>query len=226
MRKSRVKLCAITIGEAPRPDLWDEIAQNLKFPFETVHKGLLDDPNIIPSLQISNPDPDALVTQLKNGSMVWISSSKAHQALSLLAGTIMRKDKPHALIILCTAIHDLGEEINQIALFPGNLIRNMIMNQRKDPVGIILPDKGQWPSLDPLLSEKDAILYDLMPPGRPEDFQNAGKFLKNKGAQSVALHCLAYPLSAITYLSPVFRNAVFHPRKLIIESLNNRFALT
>jgi len=224
MRKCPVKLCAITIGESPRPELWDDIAQNLRFPFKAYHLGLLDDPQNIPSLQVQNHGLNALVTQLNNGSTVWISSSKAHQALSRMAqNIIVRKDTPHALIILCTAIHDLGREVNKIALYPGTLIRETILNQSEDPIGIILPDKGQWPSLDPALSEKDVILYDLMPPGRGEDFQKAGDFLKNKGARCIALHCMAYPLSAITCLSPVFGNAVAHPGQLIIEALNNRF---
>lgn len=223
MRKSPVKLCAITIGESPRPELWDDIAQNLRFPFKAYHLGLLDDPQNIPSLQVQNHGLNALVTQLKNSSTVWLSAPKAHSALSLLASRIMREDKPDALVILCTAIHDLGREVNKIALYPGTLIRETIVNQGKNPMGIILPDKSQWPSLDPSLSKKDVIIYDLMPPGRGEDFQKAGDFLKDKGARYIALHCMAYPLSVITYLSPVFGDAVAHPGQLIIEALNNRF---
>jgi len=223
MRKSPVKLCAITIGASPRPDLWDEIAQNLSFPFEVIHKGLLDDPQNIPSLLVHKTGSDALVTQLKNGGTVWISSSKAHQALSRLVPHILHNEKPDALVILCTAIQNLEVDSKNLVLSPGLMIRETIVNQGKNPMGIILPDKGQWPSLDPELSNEEAILYDLMPPGRDDDFKRAGVFLKDKGARSVALHCMAYPLSDITYLSPVFGDAVAHPRKLIIEALNNRF---
>jgi len=223
MRKSPVKLCVLSIGESPRPELWDEIAQNLSFPFETVHKGLLDDPQTVAFLRIPKPGPDALVTQLQSGNTVWISSPKAHQALSRMVPHILHNEKPDALVILCTAIQNLEVDSKNLVLSPGIMIREMIVNQGKNPIGIILPDKGQWPSLDPALSVKDVILYDLMPPGRDDDFKRSGAFLKDHGARSVVLHCMAYPLSAITYLSPVFGDAIAHPRKLIIETLNNRF---
>jgi protein AroM len=223
MLEKAVKLCLVTIGQSPRPDLWDEIGQTLKFPFEVYHFGLLDSPDYLDRLLLDSPDSDSLVTQLRTGDVVRISSEKAHQALQNLIGEIIKWEKPDGIIILCTGILETEATYPIPVFYPGILIQKMIMEKLSDPIGVILPDKRQWPDLDPQLKNREAILFEINPPGTERGFLEAADYMNDRKITSVVFHCMGYPLSPLPFFSPDFMEQIVHPRLLISQALNQRF---
>lgn len=223
MRENAVKLCLVTIGQSPRLDLWNEIGQSLKFHFEVYHFGLLDSPESLDRLLVNSPEPDALVTRLRSGDLVRISSQKAHHALQNLIMEIRKWEKPDGVIILCTGIRESEVTCPIPVFYPGALIQKRVLEKLTDPIGVILPDKRQWLYLDPELKKRKAILFEISPPGDAEIFREAADYLLDRGARSALFHCMGYPLSALPPFLPHYKEKLVHPRSLISHALNLRF---
>ncbi|MBN1901198.1 AroM family protein [Candidatus Sumerlaeota bacterium] len=223
MREKPVKLSLVTIGQSPRNDLWDEIAQNLDFPFESYHFGLLDTPESLERLLAGSSEKEILVTQLRTGDAARISSQKAHPALINLIAEIAKWEKPDAIIVLCTGIREPESAFPFPVIYPGVLIRNKVMENPVELTGVILPDKNQWDWLDPELKKRKAILFEIDPPGTEQEFQKAADYLTDRKVRSVIFHCMGYPLSAAAPFSSDFTEQIAHPRLLISQALNQRF---
>jgi len=224
MRKKQPKLALLTIGQSPRADLWEDIAPQLKFSAETQFFGLLDDPHTRRTLVTDSPGPDSLVTRLKNGSLVWISSGKAHGALERLIDQVTLNIKPDGIIILCTAIRKLRRHSSIPIFYPCIMIRERIFIKPELPLGVILPKKEQWPHVDHELFDLDVILCEAPPKAGSKPFQKAAESLAEKGARLVVFHCMGYPVSATEPFIPSFENAIIHPRKILAQELNKIFA--
>jgi SAM-dependent methyltransferase len=222
MREKTIKLCLVTIGQSPRPDLWNEIEKSLNFFFEIYHFGLLDAPGSLDCLLADSREPEALVTQLRSGDIVRISFQKAHHALQNLIMEIRKWEKPDGIVVLCTGIREPADFPIPI-FYPGALIRKTVMENPADPIGVILPDKRQWSFLDPDLKGRKAILFEINPPGDVEIFQEAADYLIDLGARMAVFHCMGYPLSAVAPFSTHFEEKTVHPRILIPRALNLRF---
>ena len=223
MCENTVKLCLVTVGQSPRPDMWDEIGQTLKFPLEVYHFGLLDSREFLEHLLVNSPEPDALVTRLRSGDTVRISSQKTHLALQDLIMELRKWEKPDGIIVLCTGIQEPETPCPIPVFYPGALIRKTALDKLTDPIGVILPDKRQWLFLDPELKKKRVVLFEINPPGDADVFREAAIYLEDRGARSVIFHCMGYPLSAIQHFSPHYSEKLAHPRILISQALNQRF---
>jgi len=217
------KLAAVTIGQSPRPDMWDEIAQSLDFSFQADQFGVMDDETALAELRRNEPDSHSLVTRLRDGKAIWISSQGLRKHMASLISRIVTRDSYDAVVLLCTGIREIDCEISPPVLYPGRMINKGIVKNAGTPVGIVLPDEKQMTRLIPGFPAPDIITVELPPPGSPGLYRAAARMLETRGAACIAFHCMGYPLKALALFTTFSKSAVFHPRQLLTDELNRRF---
>jgi len=221
--KQPLKLVALTIGQAPRPDIWNEIEAHLSFPHTTKQHGLLDIPGLLNKLKVPQPFPGTLTTQTRNGQKVWLSADKVHYQLSVLINRYNQTYQPEAIIVLCTGILAANIIPAQNVFLPGKMIREQVTRPLPQPVGVVLPSRKQWPYLDPQLARYQVVLTEMEPPGDIVHWYKAADFLKQKQVRSILFHCLGYPLENLGLFTEIFDMDIVHPKQLLIDQLNKKF---
>ncbi len=219
-----IKLVVLTIGQAPRPDIWDEIEAQLSFPHTTKQHGLLDTPLLFDKLKVQQPFPGTLTTQTRRGQDVWLSAEKVHYQLSVLINRYNQTYQPEAIIILCTGILAANILNTPNVFLPGKMIRAQVTRPLPQPIGVVVPSQKQWPYLDPLLARYRVVLAEMAPPGNRKLWAETAVYLKQKQVRSILFHCLGYPLAVLKRFNEIFDMDIVHPKQLVINQLNQNFA--
>ena len=183
---------AVTIGQAPRPDIMSELATFLGPDVRVIEYGALD---AFTKAQVEEIAPQTtgplLVTRLRDGSEVRIGEDFL---IPHLRECVQRLEREAELILLlCTeSLPDFGSA--KPVVYPGSLLFNIVRALGAQRVGILTPAPEQlrhqherWSSVVPNVFVEAASPY-----GPPEQLQSAALSLGRKDIDVAVMDCLGY----------------------------------
>jgi protein AroM len=184
---------AVTVGQAPREDVLDDIAGLLPDASPVVQAGALDDLTAAELARLSCPGgPDVLVTRLRDGSEQTLPASAA---VPLLQRAVDKVAAQHAtcIAVLCTESFD-GLRSPVPLLFPATLARQHAARAAAERLGVIVPAAAQvteaeraWAGYGGTVRVEAASPY-----GASDDLDRAARDLAGWRPDLVVLDCIGF----------------------------------
>ena len=211
------KVGAITIGQAPRPDICGEIQALLGDDYCLVEAGALDGltPQQVHALQPAAGE-DVLVTRLADGSIVQVAERHLAPRVQEKINALFAQGLP-LVLLLCT-----GEfppfEARGLLLQPQALLRQVaaaLAGGRK--VGVLCPTVAHLPQVSrqwaAVLTAEPVVRW-VSPYEGVRGVEQAARELKSAGVELVALDCIAYMLAMQAAVREAAGVPVLLPRSL------------
>jgi protein AroM len=194
---SQRTLGTLTIGQAPRLDVVPIIDRHVPAVVRRIHRGVLDGLALgeIADRYRAEPGQPALVTQLRDGSVVELSRRRMRDGVqhSLAA---LEAEGCDVILLLCTGtfegLHcDRAWLIEPDHIIPGT-VAGLIEHRQ---LGIVVPiagqiesEAGKWQAL-----ARPPIFATASPyTAPPEAVGDAGATLKSRGAEAFLLDCIGF----------------------------------
>jgi len=220
-----LKIGFVTLGQAPRVDIFNEIKHLLPQNVEIIEKGVLDYYTIdeIEKLQPIENEM-AFVTRLRNGEEVKLSRSKILELLERKIKELV-DEKAGFIIILCTG--EFPELVVKASiLYPFDLLAFAVSLIKPKSLGILAPTKDQidyltlrWSKLSP------KVIVKVISPYKSDTqvFSNIGKELANNGIKVVVMDCIGYSISQAKAVASALGGGsiVLNPRLLIANFISS-----
>jgi protein AroM len=190
-------LGTLTIGQAPRTDVVPIIDAHVPEAVRRIHRGVLDGLSLseIADRYRAEAGEAALVTQLKDGSVVELSRQRMRDGVQG-ALAALEAEGCDVILLLCTGTFD-GLKCGKAWLIePDHIIPGTVaglIEQRQ--LGIIVPiagqiesEAGKWQAL-----ARPPIFATASPyTSPPEAVGDAGATLKSRGAEAILLDCIGF----------------------------------
>jgi len=192
------KIGFVTIGQAPRKDITDELIEILPQGIEIAEIGALDDLSIdeIRTRLSPKPGETLYVTRLRDGTEVKISREKI---LGLMETKIKTLDKKGVDIIAILCSGEFPSFYASIPiLYPDKILKGTVSGIRYEGrSAVLIPAeeqimyaKDKW---SPYLGNPDIVAISPYT-SKAEDFIVVGKRLKDRGIGLAIMDCMGYTL--------------------------------
>ncbi|MBC7187083.1 MAG: AroM family protein [Calditrichaeota bacterium] len=218
-----MRIGAITIGQSPRPDILGELLAPELRAVEFVEAGALDAlaPQQIAALA-PRPTEPALVTRLRDGSVVKVSAARIAPLLRDCVQRVEQADVA-ASVLLCTADFDFLRSEHRL-FRPAQLLRaaaNALVAQ--GVLAVVVPEESQaaGASQEWLVPERQVVVATL-PPYDPSPAQLARlvEQLRRNDLDLVVLNCMGYGRATQQHLARALRVPVLSPRLVLAAVLS------
>lgn len=191
--KEPLVIGAVTIGQAPREDVLDDICGLLPEASPVVQAGALDDLTAAELAELSCQDgPDVLVTRLCDGTEQTLSASAA---LPLLQRAIdkVTAQRAAAIAVLCTEAFDGLRSVVPL-LYPATLARQEVASASAERLGVIVPAAAQVTPAEQAWAGYGRAVRVLAasPYGGSEDLARATRDLTEWRPDLVVLDCIGF----------------------------------
>lgn len=226
--KEQNQMIFITIGEAPRMDI--SASFDLYF-HDQVHVrqvGLLNGLTFNQAKeQLGSTKGETVISTFCDGTSLVMSKAKVEKALQEKINILEMKEKPQAIIILCTA--DFQQLTTQTCpLIEPEKVLLPFLHQKFGGklLGVLLPLEDQIVAAQKKWSEQQ--LHPFFAAASPYDFKEkqflaAGKKLKEQGATALILDCMGYSQRMKDFLEKTTDLPVYQSNELLFEYVNDRF---
>jgi protein AroM len=201
-------LGTLTIGQAPRADVVPILDRHVPAAVRRIHRGVLDglDRAEIAERYEADPDEAALITRLHDGTAINLSRRRMRDGVqTALAG--LEAEGCDVILLLCTGTF-VGLECHKAWLIePDHIIpATMAGLIERRQLGILVPIAGQ------ITSEAEKWAPLARPPvfaaaspyaAADEPLLNAGRELRDKGAEAILLDCIGFTERHRAILAPL-----------------------
>jgi len=186
---------AVTIGQAPRPDIMSEFMAFLGPDVRVIESGALDG---FTKAQVAEIAPQTtgplLVTRLRDGTEVRIGEDFLIPHLRTCVERL--EHEAELILMLCTeSLPDFGS--GRPVLYPGSLLFNIVRALGAQRIGVLTPapeqlrhQHGRWSAVVPNVAVEAASPY-----GPPEQLRSAALSLGRNDIDLVVMDCLGYTQS-------------------------------
>lgn len=186
---------AVTIGQAPRPDIMSELTAFLGPDVRVIEYGALDE---FSKAQVQEISPQStgplLVTRLRDGSEARIGEDFLIPHLEKCVQRL--QDEAELILMLCTeSLPDFGSR--RLVLYPGRVLFNVVRALGAQQVGVLTPareqlghQRGRWGKVVP-----HVVVEAASPYGPPEQLQSAALALVRNDVELVVMDCVGYTQS-------------------------------
>jgi protein AroM len=217
---------AVTIGQAPRPDITADILAVLGKEYSVIERGALDGLSAAGIARLyPQPGQDVLVTRLTDGSVVQVAERHITPLVQQKVNGLFEEGIP-LVVLLCTGDFP-GFQANGVVLRPQELVNDAAAVLAKGKLtGVLCPTpahilqmKRQWSAVlgaEPRVRAASPYL------GMAE-VEPAVRELKQAGVQVVILDCIAYTLEIKTHVQNIIGAEVLLPRSLAAEAIREYF---
>lgn len=220
-------IAVITIGQAPRPDITQDLKRLLPENFRITEYGALDG--------LTRQEALSRFGYRGRGELLITRMGGSGQALKVDGDAIMRQlqtcirraeaDGAHAAMIACTGIFPAYQ--HKIPLFlPGAAQRSQALRLAGDrPIGVLIPKEDQKEQITQWWRESgaDNITFGIADPyGDPDEILRAAKELTAAGAQVLCLDCFGYTVCQQREVEQTTGLVTVLPRKTLIEEIVTR----
>ncbi len=217
-----MKLGVITVGQSPRTDFTDDVAEAFSPDVELLQRGALDSftRDTLPSIAPEEGDA-VLVSRMRDGSQATFAEK---HVLPLLQEAIddLEEKGCQVILLLCTGKfppfrHD-SILIKPQEILPG-VVEKIAAGKR---LGILIPEKEQIPQMRQWWSIEDERLCTASgsPYGELKHVEAAAEELRRQGADLIYLDCMGYSRHMKERVSAIAGVPVILPRMLIVRIIN------
>lgn len=219
-------IALITIGQSPRPDLRAAIDAAIPAGANVLEAGILDglSQTQIESDLLPCPGEMPLITKLRDGSVIVLSSDKAQKMMQTLVNRLSDKGID-IIILLCTGQFSGLDNSTALVVQPDLLVPSvlaaMVPNAR---LGVVMPKAEQAANgPDKWIATGLNPVYAAAPPynGSAQDWRTAGQQLATAGVKAVILDCMGYDESHAEMLQSVLTCPIFTSGKIIAGVLSS-----
>lgn len=222
---AHARLGIVTIGQAPRSDLHDDLAVLLAANIEIVERGALDALTLeeIGSRYPVTDQPQVLVSRMRDGRQVTIAEPDLEPLLDAAIRTMAREDGVDAIVVLCTGelpdYRDLGVPV----LSPKRLVRHGI--QALFPQGRLLVMSPEARQMAMTRARWEAAGFSVetlsaSPYGDPAELERAAQEATGLSADLLYLDCMGYTLAQRERIAERCGHRTITPRQLVFSAAN------
>ena len=212
------KIGLITIGQAPRLDIMEDIQPIFGEHVEVLQRGALDNLSEDELLAIAPEQGDTvLVSCLRDGRSVTMAEEKI---LGLLQDCInsLEQNAVACIMFLCTG--DFGDRLSSRVplIYPNKILKGLLpaLCEEKEFI-VLVPDEKQkeealkqWESPEMKVNVLPVSPYD----GSQEDFQKAAEQINAMKGRYVLMDCMGYSIEMKHLLETLTGRTVLLPRVL------------
>ncbi|WP_110693659.1 AroM family protein [Salinicola halophyticus] len=219
------RLGIVTIGQAPRSDLHDDLATLLDRRVEIVERGALDALTLeqIERCYPVSDQPQVLVSRMRDGRQVTIAEPDLEPLLDTAIRAMASDDGVDAIVVLCTGelpdYHDLGLPV----LSPKRLVRHGI--QALFPSGRLLVMSPESRQMENTRARWEAAGFSVetlsaSPYGDPAELERAAHEAASLECDLLYLDCMGYTLSQRQRIAELSGRRTITPRQLVFSAAN------
>jgi protein AroM len=221
------KIGAITVGQSPRIDVVSEII-NLCGGVELDERGALDGLSDEEIQRLSPEQGDyVLVTRLKDGRSVRIAKKHILTRMQLHIDDLIQQGAA-GILLLCTGEFP-GFRCSKPILYPQRLLQYFVASVANDKVvGVLSPDASQIPQSSRRWRENgvaNVVVQPANPYGDPEQVLDAGKNLKQQGAEVIVMDCIGYTCAMKEQIKQSTGLPVVLPRTIAARTVSELFGV-
>lgn len=221
-----IKIGAVTIGQAPRTDITDDIHPMLASNIELVEYGALDPYSYEEASEKFAPKKgeSVLVSRMRDGRQVTMSEAAV---IPLVQDCIHRaeEDGVQATVLFCTGrFPDLAHK--KLLIMPQPILHSLVQKLTlKKSIGLFVPDQSQIQQVQDWFSESQISFVPVTASPYREAAQMAerAKALKGKDLSCVLLDCMGYSKQMKQDIQKACGLPVILPRTFIARLLNEMY---
>ena len=219
MRHSNIAV--VTIGQAPRKDMAEDIQQLREAGLQVQEFGVLDalSPSEIATLAPSSVDTDILVTLLTNGQQVKLSKQKL---MPYIQTCISNLHEFTWVLLMCT-----GDFTNKLPfknlLLPDRMMTNLVKGlQTELALGLIGPEPDQQTTVaEKWQKAQFAVSFSASSPYHfnAQDLLAKAQQLADHGADLLILDCMGYSTTMKNTIKDKLNIPIIVPREAVFTIL-------
>lgn len=217
---------AVTIGQAPRPDITADILAVLGPDYRMLERGALDGLTRAEIDRLApNPGEDVLVTRLRDGSEVQAAERHITPLVQQKVNELFAEGVP-LVLLLCTG-HFPGFTANGPVLRPQELINQAAARLGHGrQVGVLCPTPEHIPQMQRQWARvlgREPLVMAASPYHGISGVEQPASAMKKAGVQVIAMDCIAYPLAQKERVEEITGAQVLLPRTLAAEAVRAFF---
>lgn len=217
------KIGLITIGQAPRTDIMEDLWPMLSDAFEIYQRGALDGLSET-ELAALAPEPGntVLVSSLLNGTAVTMAEEKILHLLQDCIGDLERKGVC-AIMFLCTGDFKDNLKAEVPLIYPNRILAGLIPALcTNSQLAVLVPEEDQKEDAVQQWKEKDinAQVFAVSPyEGDIERFKAAAANIEKTDAACVLMDCMGYSRAMKSQIAKNCSKPVILPRSVVAAIL-------
>lgn len=222
----KVKIAAITIGQAPRTDITDDIRPMLAPNIELAEYGALDPYTYEEAAAKFAPEKgeSVLVSRMRDGRQVTMSEAAV---IPLVQDCIYRAehDGVEATVLFCTGrFPELAHE--KLLIMPQPILHSLVQKLTlTKPIGLFVPDPAQIQQVEQWFSESHISFIPITasPYREAEQMAERAEYLRGKDLSCVLLDCMGYSKKMKQDIQKSCGHPVILPRTFIARLINELY---
>lgn len=225
MSAAITRLGIVTIGQAPRSDLHDDLATLLAPGIEIVERGALDDLTLedIKHRYPVNDHPEVLVSRMRDGRQVNITAPDLEPLLDAAIRIMADEDGVDAIVVLCTGDLPDYRDLHVPVLSPKRLVRHGI--QALFPKGRLLVMSPESSQMDNTRARWQAAGFyvetlSASPYGDFTELECAARKAASLDGDLLYLDCMGYTLAQRQRIAKLSGQRTLIPRQLVFNAAN------
>jgi protein AroM len=211
-----MKVAFLTIGQSPRPDIMDDLADELKHVSYSEY-GVLDNYSLDRILKDFAPEKNriAYVTVLRNGTQVRLSKEAVSKRLQELVTRV--ESSVDVIVILCEGDFSLAS--SKPVVYPSKALVELVKRSSPLSIGVMIPERSQT---DLMRSRWEAVsrvskIVTWSPYMSMEGLTRASKKLGHAG--TIVMDCLGYSSKHRELVEHMTGEKAFIPRDAIAGAI-------
>ena len=226
MTMNRAVIGAITIGQAPRTDITDDIRPMLSPNIELREYGALDPYSYEEASHRFAPKEgeSVLVSRMRDGRQIAMAEEAV---IPLVQACVQRAEDEgaDATVLLCTGRFPPLAHL-KLLVTPQPIIHSVVQRLTLDqPIGLFVPDQSQLPQVEKWFSESGISFIPVVasPYRESQTMGQRAQALRDRELSCVLLDCMGYGVQMKKEIHDACGHPVILPRTFIARLLNELF---
>lgn len=225
MSDDTLRLGIVTIGQAPRTDLHEDLSTLLSPHIDVVERGALDALTLeeIEHRYPSGGQSQLLVSRMRDGRQVTIAEPDLEPLLDTAVRAMAKEDDADAIVVLCTGELPDYRDLPMPVLSPKSLVRHSI--QSLFPHGrliIMSPEPHQMQNARTRWETAGFHVETLSasPYGDSRELERAAQEAASLKADLLYLDCMGYTLAQRQRIAKLSGHRTLTPRQIVFSAAN------
>lgn len=220
------KIGLLTIGQSPRPDIFEEVRSRLPQEWELLERGALDGADVTALEQAAPGAQDSFyVTRLRSGTEVQVKRSTLQQRLGEKILELEQADVSE-VVLFCTGEFD--RFATRVPVYASSaLVKQAVASAyRGRTIGIVVPDAGQIPVFSAGWTEQGVahVIRACSPYGETAESEAICREFAAAELDFILLNCIGFSGAFAEVFREKTGKQVLLPRELICKAMKQRNA--